>query len=75
MPLAAIQLPAPGARVGRVCGPGEFPRDDAGVVLCHASNTWGTWAVVLMDSGKVERCSGINRGPGIGWHYVEGGAS
>ena len=63
-------LPEPGARVGVVCGPCEFPRDNAGVVLCHVADQFHGWAVVLMDSGVVEHCYGLNRGPGIGWHAV-----
>lgn len=73
--LVRPELPEPGARVGTVCGPGEFPRDTAGIVLCHVTDTWGTHAVVMMDSGKTERCHGMNRGPGIGWHYVEARAT
>lgn len=70
MTLCPITLPAPGSRIGRVCGPGEFPSDDAGIVLCHVEGRFGSWAEVLMDSGKTERCSGLNRSPGIGWHLI-----
>lgn len=63
-------LPEPGSRVGVVCGPGEFASDNAGIVLCHVASQWLGWAVVLMDSGRIEHCHGLNRGPGIGWHAV-----
>jgi hypothetical protein len=63
-------LPAPASRVGVVCGPGEFPEDHAGVVLCHVTDRWGSHAVVLMDTGETRTCHGLNRGPGIGWHQV-----
>lgn len=68
-------LPDPGARVGVVCGPGEFPRDCQGIVLCHVAQEWMPgevrgYALVLMDSGQIKECSGLNRGPGIGWHLV-----
>lgn len=64
------RLPEPGARVGVVCGPGEFPRDCQGIVLCHVADQFHGWAVVLMDSGEVRHCHGLNRGPGIGWHLI-----
>lgn len=71
------ELPAPGSRVGVVCGPGEFAAHNAGIVLCQAHEEWRLgefrhWAVVLMDDGKVLECSGLNAGPGIGWHPVGG---
>jgi len=68
--ITAPQLPAPGARVGTICGPGQFARDNAGTVLCHVSDRWGTHAVVLMDTGKTNTCNGLNSGPGIGWHLL-----
>lgn len=68
--ITAPQLPASGARVGTICGPGEFARDNAGTVLCHVTDRWGTHAVVLMDTGKTNTCHGLNNGPGIGWHLV-----
>ena len=64
-------LPAPGARVGVVCGPGEFPADAPGTVLCHVETRFGAHALVLMDSGEIRTCHGMNRGPGIGWHALE----
>jgi len=63
-------LPFPGQRVGSVCGPGEFPEDDAGVVLCRSADRWRTHALVLMDDGRTDTCHGLNTGPGIGWHVV-----
>jgi hypothetical protein len=68
-------LPEPGARVGVECGPGEFAAHNAGIVLCHVAQEWMPgefrgYALVLMDSGQVKECSGLNRGPGIGWHLV-----
>ena len=75
MSICPVALPAPGSRIGRVCGPGQFPSDDAGIVLCHVQGRFGEWAEVLMDSGRVERCHGMNKGPGIGWHYVQARAA
>lgn len=69
MTTTAKLLPASGSRVGVVCGPCQAPKDDAGTVLCHASNTWGSFAVVLMDSGKIERCNGLTE-IGIGWYSL-----
>jgi hypothetical protein len=63
-------VPAPGARIGSICGPGEFAEDNAGIVLCQVENKWGSFAVVLMDSGRVDTCHGLNSGPGIGWHEL-----
>lgn len=71
MPILNVLVPTPGQRIGVVCGPGETPRDNAGIVLTQVTTRWGTHAVVLMDSGVTKRCDGMNRGPGIGWHYVE----
>ena len=51
---ASITKPVPpsiGIRVGFVYGPGEFPKDCAGVVLAHETTEWGTRAVVMMDDG------------------------
>lgn len=75
MTMHAITLPAPGARVGVVCGPGEFAAHNAGVVLCHVETRWGSHAVVLMDDGATKTCNSLNRGPGIGWHLVARRAS
>lgn len=63
-------LPAPGARVGTVCGPGEFPEDRAGTVLCHHTDRWGTHALVLMDTGETEHCHGLTE-VGIGWYLLK----
>lgn len=70
MTILNIQVPAAGQRVGVVCGPGEFAADNAGTVITQVTNEWGTHALVMMDSGEVKRCDGMNRGPGIGWHFV-----
>lgn len=70
MAVQAPTLPAAGQRIGRVTGPGEFPRDDAGTVLTHITDRWGTHALVLMDNGKTERCHSLNTRPGIGWHAL-----
>lgn len=64
------QLPAAGARIGVVCGPGEFARDNAGTVIAKIENRWGEHALVMMDNGTVRDCNGMNTGPGIGWHYI-----
>jgi hypothetical protein len=68
--ISNITLPAAGTRVGTVCGPCERANDNAGTVLCEVTDRWGTHVLVLMDSGKVETCHGLNRGPGIGWHAL-----
>lgn len=64
-------LPNAGQRVGVVYGPGEFPRDNAGSVMCQIDDMWGSHVLVVMDNGEVHQCHGMNRGPGIGWHYVQ----
>lgn len=66
-------LPAPGARVGSVDGPGRFPKDNAGTVLCHVSDRWGTHALVLMDAGATNTVHGLTD-VGIGWHLIAGQA-
>lgn len=68
--VSAPQLPEAGARVGTVCGPGEYPRNNPGTVLCHVTDRWGTHALVLMDKGGTQACHGLNSGPGIGWHAL-----
>lgn len=70
MAILNVLVPTPGQRVGVVYGPGEFAPHNAGIVLTQVTTQWGTYAVVMMDSGEVKRCDGMNRGPGIGWHYV-----
>lgn len=66
-------LPVPGARVGIVCGPGQFPADAAGTVLCHVTNRWGTHAVVLMDGGGTRAVHGLTS-VGIGTYLLRGHA-
>lgn len=66
-------LPAPGARVGTVDGPGKLPQDDAGTTLCHVTDRWGTHAVVLMDTGKHRTVHGLTT-VGIGVHLLSGKA-
>ena len=63
-------LPEPGTRIGIVCGPGEFPKDHAGTVLCHVTDRWGTHAVCLMDKGPVHYCHGLTD-VGIGTYQLE----
>ena len=70
MTIARITLPEPGARVGIVDGPGQWPEWNGGVVLCQVADRWGTHALVLMDSGETETCHSLNTGPGIGWHLI-----
>lgn len=65
----AIALPAAGQRVGTVCGPCEFPRDNAGTVLCIIEDRWGRHALVLMDSGETKTCHGLTD-RGIGWYVL-----
>jgi hypothetical protein len=64
-------IPTPGQRVGSVCGPGEFAADNSGIVICQITDRWGTHAIVLMDSGRIDTCHGLKDGPGIGWHPVK----
>lgn len=66
-------LPAPGARVGVVCGPGEFPKDCAGTILCHVTDRWGTHAVALMDAGGTRTVQGLTS-VGIGVYLIAGQA-
>lgn len=66
----ARQLPNIGTRVGTVDGPGAFARDNAGTVLRHETDRWGTHAVVLRGTGETDTCHGLNDGPGIGWHLL-----
>lgn len=65
-------LPAAGQRVGVVCGPGEFPHDHAGTVICQVRDRWGKHALIMMDAGRIETCHGLQQGPGIGWHSLRG---
>jgi hypothetical protein len=65
-----IQLPAAGQRVGLVTGPGEFASDKAGSVITQVDDRWGSHALVMMDSGEVKKCNGLNSRPGIGWHAI-----
>jgi hypothetical protein len=67
-----VELPAPGARVGFVYGPGEFPADCAGVVLAHVTDRWGTHAVVLLDAGTTTTVHSITE-RGIGCHILTRG--
>jgi hypothetical protein len=69
MTQATKTLPAPGSRVGVVCGPGESAKYNAGIVLCHNTDEWYTYAVVLMDSGKIQHCMGLTK-VGIGWYAL-----
>lgn len=62
-------LPAAGSRVGIVCGPGEFPKDNAGTVLCQVTDRWGSHAVVLMDTGAINYCHGLTK-VGIGTYQL-----
>lgn len=63
-------LPAPGQRIGSVCGPGQFPSDNAGTVICHITDKWGSYALVIMDAGRTDTCHSLNNGPGVGWHAL-----
>lgn len=63
-------IPEAGQRIGRVCGPCQFPEDNAGIVLTQVTDRWGTHALVLMDDGTTETCHGLNSGLGIGWHLL-----
>lgn len=63
---SAPVLPAPASRVGIVCGPCENPRDNAGTVICHVTDQWGTYALVMMDTGTINHVHGLtNVGIGV----------
>jgi len=68
--MSARILPEAGARIGVECGPGEFAAHNAGSVMCRVESEWGAYVLVMMDSGEIKQCHGMNSGPGIGWHYV-----
>lgn len=64
--ISAPILPRAGSRIGIVCGPGEFPQDTAGTVLCHVEDRWGVHAVALMDDGTTRKVHGVtDRGIGV----------
>lgn len=66
-----MQLPQLGDRVGFVCGPGQFPRDNAGTVTRVYSNRWyANNAEVQMDNGSVEHIVGAYTTVGIGAHLI-----
>lgn len=66
-----MQLPQAGDRVGFVCGPGQFPRDNAGTVTRVYSNRWyANNAEVQMDNGSVEHIVGAYTTVGIGAHLI-----
>jgi hypothetical protein len=69
MAFIKVQVPAVGARIGAVDGPGVFPSDNPGTVIAIHETGFGTDAIVLMDSGKIDYCSGMTNA-GIGWHYL-----
>lgn len=70
------QYPAPGDRIGSVCGPCQNPRDNAGIVLCVYSDKWySNNAVVLMDDGSTELVVGQYTTVGIGWYCIKEGAT
>lgn len=63
------KLPQPGQRVGAVSGPGQLPVNNAGTVLTHVTNPYGTSALILMDDGRTEYCEGLTD-VGIGWYLL-----
>lgn len=63
-------LPLSGQRVGVVDGPGQSPARNAGAVICHVVDRWGTHALIMMDSGKTKTCHSLMFGPGIGFHVL-----
>lgn len=64
------KLPTVGQRIGAVSGPGQFPEDNAGIVIAEVPSAFGDSVLVLMDNGETEYCSGLRTEPGIGWHIV-----
>jgi hypothetical protein len=70
------QYPKPGDRVGCVCGPSEFPRDDQGIVIATYDSPWySDVAVVLMDSGRIMEIVGAYTKVGIGWYLLKEGVA
>jgi hypothetical protein len=65
------RLPEIGQRIGAVSGPGQFPEDNAGIVLSLVPSKFGDSVLVLMDDGTTEYCSGLRDEPGIGWHAIK----
>ena len=65
------QLPRVGDRIGIVCGPGEFPRDNAGTVVRVYANRWySNNADVLMDDGATRSWVGAYAQVGIGMYFL-----
>lgn len=68
------QLPKPGDRVGVVCGPSDFPRDNAGIVIAVYDSKWySNIGVVLMDDGSTKEIVGGYTKVGIGWYLIKEG--
>lgn len=66
-----MQLPQVGDRVGFVCGPGQFPRDNAGTVTRTYSNDWyASNADIQMDDGSTRHIVGAYTTVGIGAYLI-----
>jgi hypothetical protein len=68
--ITALDIPTIGERVGAVSGPGEWPKDNAGVVTEVVESRWGRHAVVQMDDGRTDTCHGLTT-VGIGWYRLD----
>lgn len=65
-------LPQPGDRVGSVCGPCEFPKDNAGTVITTYGNQfYNNIALVLLDKGGTATIVGEYTKVGIGWYLIQ----
>ena len=65
------QFPRVGDRVGIVCGPGQFPRDNAGtVVRVYADRWYSNNAEILMDDGSTRSTVGAYTQIGIGVYFL-----
>lgn len=66
------QFPMVGDRVGSVCGPGEFPKDNAGtVVRVYADRWYDNNADIVYDDGRTDSWVGAYCSVGIGVHLIE----
>lgn len=66
------RFPIPGDRVGFVCGPGENPGDNSGIVLAiYSSRFYDNNAVILMDDGRFKYSVGQFNLVGIGMYLIQ----
>ena len=66
-----LQLPLSGDRVGRKCGPGEFPGDFQGTVMTVYADRWyANNAAILWDDGTTSTLVGSYTQVGIGVYLL-----